>query len=286
MASSTPRRSSSISFALMAFWAGYRIEHVTTPFGQLHLGLFSLPATVLWIVGIVNAINLIDGLDGLASGISLFTVFVLFILGVTQGNVIVSLTSISLAGALLGFLRYNFNPASIFMGDSGALFLGFALAAVPFFEHAGIVRIEHLLIPFSLLFFPVMDMFLAIVRRIRQRKPLHSPDKEHIHHKLLDLGFTSAEFQLKLAADRVRRKEEGHLVLVIKRSGFFSVLGRAKGNDPVGQLSAAYRHASGWLTAVAGDRIGLVQPGKNLVGNVNAQCHGNNPGSLAAIIAC
>lgn len=187
-----------ILVALGAFWSGYHIETVNTPFGIIQLGWLALPLTILWIVGIVNAINLIDGLDGLASGISLFTVFVLFILGVTQGNQIVALSAIALAGGLLGFLRYNFNPASIFMGDSGSLFLGYVLAVTAVGGSAKSQTAVSLLIPVLALGVPVFDTTLAVLRRFIGGKHIFSADRGHVHHRLLDSGLTHRQAVLVL----------------------------------------------------------------------------------------
>jgi UDP-GlcNAc:undecaprenyl-phosphate GlcNAc-1-phosphate transferase len=189
-----------ILVALGAFAAGYHIDSVSTPFGVVTLGWLALPLTILWIVGIVNAINLIDGLDGLASGISLFTVFVLFILGVTGNNVIVALTAIALAGSLLGFLRYNFNPASIFMGDSGSLFLGYVLAVTAISGSAKSQTAVSLLIPVVALGVPVFDTTLAVLRRLISGKHIFSADRGHVHHRLLDSGLTHRQAVLVLYA--------------------------------------------------------------------------------------
>lgn len=184
--------------ALMAFFAGYQIEVVMTPFGRLELGLLALPVTLLWIVGIVNAINLIDGLDGLASGIALFTVVVLFTLGLVQANVVVALTAIALAGAILGFLRYNFNPASIFMGDSGSLFLGYVLAVTAIAGSAKSQTAVSLLIPLIALGLPVFDTSLAIVRRFLSGRRIFDADRGHVHHRLLDRGLSHRQAVLVL----------------------------------------------------------------------------------------
>jgi UDP-GlcNAc:undecaprenyl-phosphate GlcNAc-1-phosphate transferase len=186
--------------AVGAYATGYQITGIGTPFGPIDLGLLALPVTVLWIVGIVNAMNLIDGLDGLASGIALFTVTVLFVLGVLQPNVIVGLTAISLAGALLGFLRYNFNPASIFMGDSGSLFLGYVLSVTAISGAAKSSTVVSLLIPLLALGLPVFDTSLAIVRRFISGKRIFSADRGHVHHRLLDRGLTHRQAVLVLYA--------------------------------------------------------------------------------------
>ena len=188
-----------IAAAATLSFSGYTLEGIRL-FDDIAIsfGAFSHVVTIFWFVGISNAVNLVDGMDGL-SGISSAVAALFF--GVTfliLGNIHSAVMAFALLGAIVGFLLFNWPKAQIFMGDSGALFLGFALAAIPFFEHSGVVRIEHLLIPLSLLFFPVMDTFMAIGRRIRRRKPLHSPDKEHIHHKLLDLGFTQNRILIML----------------------------------------------------------------------------------------
>ena len=178
--------------AICAYALGYKISFIMVPFGGgiIELGLLSFPLTLLWIVGIVNAINLIDGLDGLAGGVSLFTVLTLFIIAVMQHNIIVGLTSIALAGALVGFLRYNFNPASIFMGDSGSLFLGYVLAITSISGASKSSTVVSLTIPILALGLPILDTGISVLRRLLSGKPIFSADRGHIHHKLLDLGLT------------------------------------------------------------------------------------------------
>ncbi|NOY27251.1 MAG: undecaprenyl/decaprenyl-phosphate alpha-N-acetylglucosaminyl 1-phosphate transferase [Oligoflexia bacterium] len=184
-----------------AYFLGYSIAKIATPFGApIELGWLSYPVTVLWIVGIVNAINLIDGLDGLATGIALFTVAILFVLGVVHHNIIVSTTAIALAGALVGFLRYNFNPASIFMGDSGSLFLGYALAVTAISGSSKSSTVVSLLIPLLAMGVPVMDTLLAIIRRFLAGRHLFEADRGHVHHRLLDRGLSQRQAVLVLYA--------------------------------------------------------------------------------------
>jgi UDP-GlcNAc:undecaprenyl-phosphate GlcNAc-1-phosphate transferase len=174
--------------ACLAIYLGYEIHVIANPFGApIDLGWFAIPVTLLWIVGIMNAVNLIDGLDGLATGISLFAVSTLFVLAVIQQNIIVGLTSIALAGALVGFLRYNFNPASIFMGDSGSLFLGYVLALTAISGSAKSTTVVSLVIPLLALGLPVMDTTLAVFRRLVSGRNIFAGDREHMHHSLLDL---------------------------------------------------------------------------------------------------
>jgi UDP-GlcNAc:undecaprenyl-phosphate GlcNAc-1-phosphate transferase len=174
-------------------WAlGFRIESLATPlFGDLALGPLSLPITLLWVVGIVNAMNLIDGLDGLAGGVAFFAVATNFVLAFVRGDVLMSLVMASLAGSVLGFLAFNFNPASIFMGDTGSMFLGFILAAISMKTSQKGGTAVAILVPILALGLPIMDTLLAIVRRALQGRPMFSADKEHIHHRLMSrLGLT------------------------------------------------------------------------------------------------
>ncbi len=176
--------------AAAAYFAGYRIDAVSLPLiGELHMGVFALPVTIFWIVGIINAINLIDGLDGLAAGASFFACVVTFVVGVLSGNMLVSLLAVSLGGALLGFLFFNFNPARIFMGDSGSMMLGYVLALMSLLGAKGSTAVA-LAVPVLALGLPIMDTLLAIVRRVLERRPVFSPDQGHLHHRLVALGLT------------------------------------------------------------------------------------------------
>jgi len=188
--------------ASIAMAYGMVIMIIDVPFfGQLNLGIFGIPFTLLWIVGITNAINLIDGLDGLAAGVTFIACMTLFLISISQGKIETALFSVILAGSIVGFLRYNFNPAQIFLGDSGAYFLGFSLAN---FSVVGAMKASTavaLLIPIIALGFPIMDTVFAMLRRsgralkdgkgpIALFREIGVADKEHVHHKLLDLGYT------------------------------------------------------------------------------------------------
>ena len=187
--------------ATIAYGLGYQIAEVANPFGDpVSLGLLSYPITLLWIVGVMNAINLIDGLDGLAGGVGLFTVLTLFVVALVNGNPLVGLTSIALAGALVGFLRYNFNPASIFMGDSGSLFLGYVLAVTAISGSHKSSTVVSLLIPVLALGLPLLDTSVSIFRRFISGRPIFSADRGHIHHRLLDLGLGHRQVVLVLYA--------------------------------------------------------------------------------------
>lgn len=177
--------------ATIAFACHYRIEGIALPLlGHLDMGIFALPVTALWIAAIVNAINLIDGLDGLASGIAFFVCVVNFVVGAIHHDPLVMLLSASLGGAVLGFLLYNWNPASIFMGDSGSLFIGYVLATTALrgnsIKSSTTVAI---LVPLVALGLPIIDTLFAMVRRILERRSIFSPDRGHIHHRLLAMGL-------------------------------------------------------------------------------------------------
>ncbi|MFO0714535.1 MAG: MraY family glycosyltransferase [Sandaracinus sp.] len=178
--------------ALIAWACGFRMEHLTLPFvGDLDLGVFGLPFTLLWIAAVINAMNLIDGLDGLAGGIAFFACLTNFVVAALNGNPMVMLLAAALGGAILGFLLYNFNPATIFMGDSGSMFLGFVLATTSMMGASiqGSTTVA-ILVPLISLGVPIMDTLFAMLRRILERRPIFSPDRGHIHHRLLDLGIT------------------------------------------------------------------------------------------------
>ncbi len=179
-----------ILIACLMWWAGYRADVIATPFGTLELGVLGFPVTVLWIVGITNALNLIDGLDGLATGIALAAAATIFWVAFANDRPLMTLFMVCLAGALLGFLRYNFHPASIFMGDSGSLFVGFVLAATALQTHEKSTTAVSLLVPIVALGLPIGDTLLAMTRRMVRGQPMFSSDRGHIHHRLMDRGLS------------------------------------------------------------------------------------------------
>src|SRR5215813_1083692 len=165
---------------------GFRIEHIANPFGApLALGVASIPFTLLWIVGVINAMNLIDGLDGLAGGVAFFAVATNFVLAFARGEVLLCLVMAALGGAVLGFLIFNFNPASIFMGDTGSMFLGFVLATVSIKTSAKSGTAVAMLVPVIVLGLPIMDTLLAMARRAILGRSLFDADRDHIHHRLM-----------------------------------------------------------------------------------------------------
>ncbi|MGM9933207.1 MraY family glycosyltransferase [Pradoshia sp.] len=178
-----------------------QVNFINTPFGDpIYFGYLAIPLTVIWIVGITNAINLIDGLDGLAAGVS--TIALLTIAGMAVfkiGDMFVALIALVLAGSTLGFLRFNFFPAKIFMGDTGAMFLGFMIAVLSLLGFKNVTVIS-LIIPIVILGVPISDTFYAIVRRVLHKKPLSAPDKSHLHHCLLRLGYSHRKTVLLIYA--------------------------------------------------------------------------------------
>ncbi len=182
--------------ASAAWGVGVRIDFLSVPFGDLiHIGLFSLPLTVIWLVGMANAINWIDGLDGLAAGGCGISAVVMMVLTLFMEQPAAALIAAALAGAALGFLRYNFNPAIIFMGDGGAYFMGFTLAGVGVIglvkgATMATVAVTAVLLPFVVLAVPILDMSVVIISRITQGKSPFIADKRHLHHRLIQAGIS------------------------------------------------------------------------------------------------
>jgi len=184
-----------VAAAVIITSGGYLIRSIALPYlGTIPLGPAAYPITVIWLVGIANAVNLIDGMDGLAGGIGAFAAAAMGAIALLQGSARGAVLAFALLGALLAFLLFNFPPARIFMGDSGSLFLGFTLAALPL--AGGIPRsaaLGSLIVPVTLLTVPILDTATAILRRLRHRRSIISPDKQHIHHKLLAMGLSERQ---------------------------------------------------------------------------------------------
>ncbi|MBK9519308.1 MAG: undecaprenyl/decaprenyl-phosphate alpha-N-acetylglucosaminyl 1-phosphate transferase [Anaeromyxobacter sp.] len=182
-----------VQFAVSAamYWAGFRIDQVSHPFGPpISLGLFALPFTMFWIAGVINAMNLIDGLDGLAGGVAFIAVATIFTLAAVRGDALMLLFAAALGGAILGFLLYNFNPATIFMGDTGSMFLGFVLATAAIRTSSKSTTAVAIVVPILALGIPISDTLLAIGRRAVRGAPLFSADRGHLHHRLIDRGLS------------------------------------------------------------------------------------------------
>jgi UDP-GlcNAc:undecaprenyl-phosphate GlcNAc-1-phosphate transferase len=187
-----------VAAALVAWQAGFRIEHFTF-FGTLDLHALSLPVTLLWIVAVTNAFNLIDGLDGLATAIALVALSTTLALSVALGNWPVALVCAALAGALVGFFRYNFRPARIFLGDSGSLFVGFMLAVLSVHGATKSATAVLTVVPVMVLALPLLDTGLAIVRRWLRGRPIFGADERHLHHRLQAIGLTPTRAAVLLA---------------------------------------------------------------------------------------
>lgn len=190
-----------VAAAVVAYGFGIRIEWVTNPFGgMVYLGLWSFPVTVFWIVAMSNIVNLMDGLDGLASGVSAIASATMAMVAINKGQTQVALLALALSGAGFGFLKYNFNPAKIFMGDAGALFLGYGIAVISTLGALKGAATLALAIPVLSLGVPILDTGFAIVRRFSQRRPFYVADKDHVHHRLLALGFSQRQVVLLIYA--------------------------------------------------------------------------------------
>ncbi|OAT81597.1 undecaprenyl-phosphate alpha-N-acetylglucosaminyl 1-phosphate transferase [Bacillus sp. MKU004] len=186
--------------ALIVVLGGVQVEFINLPFGgQLEFGYFSIPLTVLWIIGITNAVNLIDGLDGLAAGVSSIALITISFMAFLKGDVFVMSIGLVVLASTIGFLFYNFHPAKIFMGDTGALFLGYIISVLALLGFKNVTMIS-LIIPLIILGVPISDTFFAIVRRRVNKQPLSAPDKSHLHHCLLRAGFTHKQTVLIIYA--------------------------------------------------------------------------------------
>ncbi|MFC2460553.1 MAG: glycosyltransferase family 4 protein [Selenomonas noxia] len=180
--------------AVLVIGFDVRIDVITDPFGDyIYLEFLAIPATIFWVVGLTNTVNLIDGLDGLAAGVSSIAAVTIFLVAMEEGIPFVAMVTAALAGAAVGFLYYNFNPARIFMGDTGSMFLGFMLAGISVVGAVKSAATIALIVPILALGLPILDTTFAIVRRARNHRPIFKPDKGHLHHRLLAHGFTQKQ---------------------------------------------------------------------------------------------
>ena len=189
-----------IAAALLAFALGLSIELLHLPWGVLELGWLALPVTVLWIVGVINAVNLIDGLDGLASGVALCVLGAFAFLSARDGIDPTLLVTAATIGAAVGFLAYNLHPASIIMGDTGSMFLGFLVAAIAIALTQDGPRPVAPWVPVIALALPIVDTAWAVVRRAASGEAVFAPDRGHIHHQLLRRGLSQRDAMLVLTA--------------------------------------------------------------------------------------
>ena len=157
------------------------------------LGIWAIPVTVIWIVGITNAVNLIDGLDGLAVGVATISSLTMLVIAMLVSDGLVALMMAALAGGCIGFMPYNLNPAKIFMGDTGSTFLGFILATASIQGLFKFYTIVSFAVPFLMLGLPLFDTCFAILRRVARGQNPMSPDRSHVHHRLIDVGFNQKQ---------------------------------------------------------------------------------------------
>ncbi|GFN36842.1 glycosyltransferase family 4 protein [Tepidimicrobium xylanilyticum] len=188
--------------AIVLILGDVKIDAITNPLDRpgavLSLGIFAVPITIFWVVGITNTLNLIDGLDGLAAGVAMIASLSFSLVANKFNYIPVIIMSAIVAGACTGFLPYNFNPAKIFMGDTGALFLGFIMAALSIEGVMKSVATIAVVVPIIILGVPIFDTTFAIFRRLLNGKSIAEADKGHLHHRLLKLGFSQRKTVLIL----------------------------------------------------------------------------------------
>lgn len=188
-----------VAVAIFATRHGITIQAITNPFGGLvGTGWAAGPLTVFWLVAVMNTVNLIDGLDGLAAGLSGIAALTLLTVALRQGEPAVALLAAAVGGSAFAFLRYNFNPAKIFMGDTGSLFLGFLLGSVSVIGMLKDATAMAMAVPILALGIPIFDTGFAIVRRLANHRPIGEADRGHLHHRLLDLGLSQRQAVLLL----------------------------------------------------------------------------------------
>lgn len=187
-----------IAAAIPVIFGNLRIELITNPnllsdHLYLQFGAMSIPITIIWIVAITNAVNLIDGLDGLAVGVSAIACMTMLAVSLLINEVGIAVILAALAGACVGFMPYNLNPASIFMGDTGSTFLGYMLATLSIQGMFKVYAIISFAVPFLILGLPIFDTAFAFLRRILSGRSPFSPDRGHVHHRLIDMGFNQKQ---------------------------------------------------------------------------------------------
>lgn len=213
-----------IAAAVILILFDYNIETISNPFGtQIELGVLNYPVTILWVIGVINAINLVDGLDGLAAGVALIVSLTIFLIGLSLHKTYIALLSIGLTGSILGFLRHNFFPAKIFMGDSGSMFIGLVIAALGLISSQKSAVSFAILIPFIALGYPILDTGMAIIRRARAKKHIFTADREHIHHVLLSYGYSHQKTVIMLYIICLFFATMAFLFAAFSRSGTFIV---------------------------------------------------------------
>ncbi len=195
--------------ALSVIPFGVKVNFITNPVNNelIYLGLLAIPVTVVWLVAVTNAVNLIDGLDGLAGGVSCISSLTMAVIAYFQfkesgdlGQLEIVFLCLILATAILGFLKYNFYPASIFLGDSGSMLLGFCLGVISVLGLTKSATAISVIIPVVVMGIPLFDVLMAIIRRFYDQRPIFQADREHLHHKLLDRGMSHRKAVLVIYA--------------------------------------------------------------------------------------
>ena len=206
-----------IAAALLVCIGGMRIQSVVvTESLTLNFGWFSWPLTILWIVGLTNAVNLSDGLDGLAAGICAVACGAMAVFAASAGNIAAVVLMLALLGGVTGFLVFNFNPARIFMGDCGSMFLGFTIASVGVYCSARSSALVGLALPALALGIPIFDTLFSMLRRFLERRSIFSADRGHFHHRLIDLGLTQRQAVVTIYAVTLPATGLGMLMMVVR----------------------------------------------------------------------
>lgn len=205
-----------IAAAIGVCAVGVRIKSIViTDSLALNFGWFSWPLTLLWIVGITNAVNLSDGLDGLAGGICAIACGVLAVFAASTGNFVIVILMLALLGSVTGFLFFNFNPAKIFMGDCGSMFLGFTIASASILCFSKSSALVGLTLPIAVLGVPIFDTFFSMLRRFLERRSIFSADRSHFHHRLIDLGLTQRQAVLSIYSLTVLTAGLGLFMIIV-----------------------------------------------------------------------
>ncbi|KKL55472.1 hypothetical protein LCGC14_2255060, partial [marine sediment metagenome] len=202
---------------------GIRIDTVME-LDWMGLSWLSWPVTILWILAITNAVNLIDGLDGLSAGICSATCAVIAAFSIYNGQWAMGMLMLTLLGSLVGFLFFNFNPAKIFMGDSGSMFLGFILATASVMCATKSAALVGLALPFAVLGVPIFDMLFSVIRRILERRSIFAPDRNHIHHRLLEMGLPHHLVVISMYAMTLTAGGLGLFMMVTRNAGGVVIL--------------------------------------------------------------
>ncbi|MFC1762286.1 glycosyltransferase family 4 protein [Planctomycetota bacterium] len=238
--------------------AGVRIDHIAlTSEWVIHLGGFGCVLTLLWIVGVTNAVNLSDGLDGLAAGIAAIACMVIAVFAVYRSDVVMAVFMLALLGSLTGFLIFNVNPAKIFMGDCGSLFLGFIIASSSVLCVAKSMALVGLALPALALGIPIFDTLFCMLRRFLERRSMFAPDRRHVHHRLLDLGLKHRHVVIAIHSATILVAGLGLFMLVQENIGsliifgclllvlvlMFRVVGAVRVGDTLTRLRSKYEMA-------------------------------------------